>query len=226
MLSNKTIAKRLLPQIPVKLLLVLLLFLASLITFGFLIREVVIEKEEKIDSYLFSLFPGPASADTINTMELISYLGSGIFLLPAYLLIIAYTFRKRRFLLGIHIMIIAVSGYVLVYGLKLLFERSRPGSPLIETLKNYSFPSGHTVSAFIFCSIVVYLTFKSNLAVWWKSLILVGMVCLAFVVGISRVILQVHYPTDVIAGASVGMIWVMLGFWLLNKLKIKRISNK
>ena len=221
-MSNKSITKRLLPQIPARLLSVLLLFFVSLLILGFVINEVVIDKEEEIDAYFYTLLPEHASNETVKNMERVSLLGSGIILLPAYILILGYLLYKRKFLLAINIAVIAVSGYALVHGLKAFFERVRPDSQLIETLKNYSFPSGHTVSAFIFSAIVVYLVSRTNLHLVWKLLLALFMICFAISVAISRVILHVHYPTDVIAGATLGVLWVILGFGVLNRIKWKR----
>lgn len=212
-------------QIPVRLLSVLLLLFVSLFVFGFVIHEVVIEKEAVIDTYFYKLLPEKASDDTIKQMERVSLMGSGIILIPAYVLILGYLLYKRKFLLAINIGVIAVSGYALVHGLKEFFERARPGSTVIDTLKNYSFPSGHTVSAFIFCTLMVYLCSKTNIHLIWKLLIASLIICFAASVAISRVLLNVHYPTDVIAGAALGILWVILGFGLLNRIKWKRTKN-
>ena len=203
----------------------LLLLLVSLLVLGFVIHEVVVQKEDEIDNFFYRLLPAETSSNTIRNMEIVSFLASGIVLLPAYILILGYLIYKKKFFLAINTGVIAISGYALVHGLKELFERVRPGTQLVETLKNYSFPSGHTVSAFIFCAIVVYLISRTNLQIIWKFLISLVMICFAISVAISRVILQVHYPTDVIAGATLGVLWVILGFGLLNRIKLERMKK-
>ena len=65
---------------------------------------------------------------------------------------------------GINIAIIAVTSSALMFGLKEFFHRKRPDLPLIRTLDNFSFPSGHALSSFIFCSVLVYLVWKGETA--------------------------------------------------------------
>jgi len=91
--------------------------------------------------------------------------------------------------------------------LKLVLRRSRPHNLDIRTLgfRSYSFPSGHAFGTVIFYGLFSYLDFKylvrpSNIliaTVVWASIILVG---------VSRVYLKLHYPSDVAAGWLVGLI--------------------
>ena len=103
---------------------------------------------------------------------------------------------------------------LLSLALKALFDRPRPTScPTWCEVSSSSFPSGHSMN-----SAIVYLTLGALLArlvrpVAMKLYILAVALLVSFLVGISRVYLGVHYPSDVLAGWSLGLSWAVL-WWL------------
>jgi undecaprenyl-diphosphatase len=108
-------------------------------------------------------------------------------------------------------LVVAVAGGITISSvLKVLFDRPRPDLVGVARVFTASFPSGHaTLSA------VVYLTLGALLAESasngrLKIFYLASAALLAFIVGVSRVYLGVHYPTDVLAGWSIGGAWAVL----------------
>jgi undecaprenyl-diphosphatase len=106
-------------------------------------------------------------------------------------------------------------GLALSQGLKLLYGRERPplGLHAVEVV-NASFPSGHAM-----LSAAIYLTLGALIARFVahkriKAFAIITAVVLSLLVGISRVYLGVHWPTDVLAGWCVGAAWA-LAWWLL-----------
>jgi len=101
-----------------------------------------------------------------------------------------------------------VGGVILAAILKEAFGRARPDLvPRLETVSSASFPSGHSVM-----SAVVYLTLAVMLARIFASMrVRVYVICVAvtvsLLVGVSRMFLGVHYPSDVLAGWIVGFAW-------------------
>jgi undecaprenyl-diphosphatase len=109
-----------------------------------------------------------------------------------------------------------LSGVALTFGLKLLFERPRPGSGTLEWLVTPSFPSGHSLlSALIYLSLGVMLARIAD-SIRIKVYYLVVAMLLTFLVGISRVYLGAHYPTDVLAGWTLGLVWASV-WWLIAR---------
>ncbi|MBX4197410.1 phosphatase PAP2 family protein [Candidatus Saccharibacteria bacterium] len=91
--------------------------------------------------------------------------------------------------------------------LKLLLHRRRPNDLRITTLgvRSYSFPSGHAFGTVIFYGLFAYLDYKYLNKTWHLVVtgLLIGIIGL---IGISRVYLKAHYPSDVIGGWLLGLI--------------------
>ena len=106
-------------------------------------------------------------------------------------------------------------GYGASLALKSAYGRARPTIvPPLDQVSSTSFPSGHAM-----CSAIFYLTMGALLAHAMprqreKIYLIAAAGGLMFLIGFSRVLLGVHYPTDVLAGWSAGTVWA-LGCWLL-----------
>lgn len=102
--------------------------------------------------------------------------------------------------------------------LKRLFERARPDVfPPLTTGHSYSFPSGHTTSAAAFYGLLAVWLWRTQHRAW---AVLAGLWVLA--VGVSRVYLGVHYPSDVLAGLALGVIWIFVVMHIYDKYKERR----
>lgn len=102
---------------------------------------------------------------------------------------------------------------------KLTFQRLRPvEASLLES--SYSFPSGHATGAVAFYGFIGYLLIRTTLT--WKGQVRLFFAFLVLVVliGLSRIVLGVHYVSDVWAGYLVGSLWLIVGItlteWLSN----------
>jgi undecaprenyl-diphosphatase len=114
------------------------------------------------------------------------------------------------------LMLLAVGGGIALNNLlKLVFARQRPyvmaASPRVFTT---SFPSGHaTLSAIAYLTIGTLLARASPSAAVAVYLMAIA-VSLTMLIGLSRIYLGVHYPTDILAGWCVGAVWA-IGCWVL-----------
>ncbi len=98
---------------------------------------------------------------------------------------------------------------------KYWIARVRPDlEPHLVVVKTSSFPSGHATSSMIF-----YLTLALALTAGtrWNRAAAAGAVLLSLLVGLSRVMLGVHWPSDVIGGWAFGMLWVLLTLKLAKR---------
>jgi undecaprenyl-diphosphatase len=128
--------------------------------------------------------------------------------------------RKYRAAL---LLLLAVVGALLVSTLlKEIFDRPRPTVvPHLTYVSTSSFPSGHsTLSAAVYLtlgSLLARMSERRRLKVYFLSFALL----ITVLVGVSRVFMGVHYPTDVLAGWSVGLAWATLCWLVARKLQHK-----
>ncbi|WP_343229048.1 phosphatase PAP2 family protein [Rhizobium setariae] len=138
---------------------------------------------------------------------------------------VIFLFLVRRRITAIFLMLSVLGGWVLSNGLKLGFSRPRPEIvPHLVEVHDLSFPSGHAM-----LSAVAYLTLGLLLAQTQKSRVLrcyfVGIaIFLTVLVGVSRVYLGVHFPTDVLGGWCAGAAWACL-CWLIARRLIPEVER-
>ena len=142
-------------------------------------------------------------------MVLVSFLGGSTFLLITSTTALLYLLRKKYFHDAALFGFTFVTGVLLNLLLKHVIARARPDiEPLIHEIF-YSFPSGHSMNAFVFYSLLAYLTYhftKDRFLTGVVSVICTGIILF---IGISRVYLGVHYPSDVLAGYLAGAGWFL-----------------
>ncbi len=142
-------------------------------------------------------------------------LGSIIVLVIITLAVVGYLFLAGRSAVAWLTLIAVFGGIVLSDLLKFAFGRARPDvvTPLARVFTT-SFPSGHaTLSAITYLTIGAILARSqpsSTISVYFMSLA----AFLTMLIGVSRIYLGVHYPTDVLAGWCIGAAWAM-GCWAI-----------
>lgn len=141
---------------------------------------------------------------------LVTWLGSLYVLLPLCVVLFAVSFLFRKFAAGVFLLLSLTGASAITHLLKNLVARPRPASEdvLVAMPADFSFPSAHTSQATAFFLALCVIAVR-ELKPPVKPAIWVVYVTLAGLVGYSRLYLQVHYFTDVIAGAAVGILWVL-----------------
>jgi undecaprenyl-diphosphatase len=140
----------------------------------------------------------------ITALGSFSLLGIVVLLVFAYLLLVG----KQR--TGWFMVFAVVSGTAISTVLKMLFDRPRPDLTGVAEVFTASFPSGHaTVSAVVFLTIGAMLA-EASPERQLKRFFIATAIGLTVLVGVSRIYLGVHYPTDVLAGWSLGAAWALL----------------
>lgn len=92
--------------------------------------------------------------------------------------------------------------------LKRVINRSRPALEHLVTVNTLSYPSGHAMSAMAFYGFLMFLSLRYTTVRWVRYGVVAILSLVILSVGISRIYLGVHYPSDVAAGFIGGMIWI------------------
>lgn len=182
---------------------------AALVLFIWLGREIGGGEAFTLDQWARQMVPTLASPGLTAAMRAASLYGGPSILVPAGIAV-ALAFLLHGWRRGALLVIVTMAGAgVLNWLLKLSFARARPEAFFDYPLPgSHSFPSGHALyAASVFGGLAALLTARLRqrslrIAVWSGAAVLV------LLVGVSRVYLGVHYPSDVVAGYAVGVVWV------------------
>ncbi|GAC1432269.1 MAG: phosphatase PAP2 family protein [Chitinophagaceae bacterium] len=224
MMKNRK--QSLLKLVPLEILVIAGIFLLSLFVFSFIVHEALFEQEDVFDKNVIHFFSAHSSETLIEAMKRITFFGSTTFLFPAYIVLLAWYIFKKKFQYALDIGIIALSSTAMMFALKKVFHRHRPPFPIIKGITGYSFPSGHALSSFIFCTILIYLVWKGTLSPAIKPLLIFFLSLCPIAIGLSRIILNVHYATDVIGGFCLAIAWVIASFEILKKIRNERLPGE
>lgn len=137
--------------------------------------------------------------------------GTNAVVLPVMLLVAAWLWRKRHEpVLGLQLVVVSAGAFLLNPAMKYLFDRLRPALyPLRGMYFWASYPSGHAIlSTALFFTIALLL----HRARGWRWPFVVA-AALVLITCYSRLYLAVHWPTDIIGGLLIGVVW-LLGTWL------------
>ena len=137
----------------------------------------------------------------IGDWPFLTILGIAIF---AFLLYIKW---KREALI---FLITNAGELVLNVSLKAFYQRARPEALVDYSLPpSYSFPSGHALGSFCFFGVLAWLMASNVDTSGRKWMIYLSAALLILAIGLSRIYLGVHYPSDVVAGYVVGGVWTL-----------------
>ncbi|MGH3326841.1 MAG: phosphatase PAP2 family protein [Streptomycetales bacterium] len=165
--------------------------------------------------------------DVVAAMGLVTHLGGAIALLiVAVLGGLAVGVARRSWAPPILLAVTLVGAGVAVWVLKGLIARPRPPAALAVYIeRGYGFPSGHTTHAtagYLMLAVLVTVTARRR---WVRVTAWVSAMLVVAAVGVSRVVLGVHAPSDVLAGWLLGLSWVALVasvWWSLKRTRLVR----
>jgi len=198
-----------------EVLLGILFSLWSVLIFIYVTNIVTLGKTDAWDSYILQAIISTRSNVLTPVMKVFSFLGSEAIIFGSVVAIIFLGLRKHRKEAFIFT-IILIMGLLATIFLKTSYEIPRPVVDAIRVEESFSYPSGHAINSLLFYSTLSYFVFHftKSLTKTIISFTLTGI--LISLIGISRIYLGVHYPSDVIAGYIAGF-WLFVTIILIDK---------
>ncbi len=196
--------------------------IASLLIFLKLTGEIMEKEVFPIDSQILAFFYHARTPLLTTFMVSITNLGGGVMIGLAVFVMIVFLIKKYFKEALIFAFLFCMSGINNVL-LKNLIKRNRPHYHPLIIEKDYSFPSGHAMNSFVFYFTLSYLLFhitknkKLSIGVACLS------ACLVFLIGVSRIYLGVHYPSDVVGGYVGGFVWFVSVLFIQKTLAVYKV---
>jgi membrane-associated phospholipid phosphatase len=140
-------------------------------------------------------------------MAAATFAGMNVVLLGSTAVIAVALLVARRTREALFLPVVVAGSIVLNTAMKLVFQRPRPDLPWATAPPDFSFPSGHAMNSMAFALAVALVTWRL-FGPRWGAVAFVVAVASAGLIGLSRIYLGVHYPSDVLAGFATAALWV------------------
>lgn len=184
----------------------------SLLIFIILSILVLNKKDIYLDSIVYKSISKYISNDLTSVIKYLTYFGSALVVISVTLFTLIFVKNKKySFYMALNLIIITILQLIL----KNIFTRSRPLDINLITETGYSFPSGHSLTAFVFYGFIIYLIYVSKIKN--KKIYITLFSLLIIVTGLSRIYLGVHFFTDVIGGFSFALSYLIIYISLVKR---------
>ena len=199
---------------PVALIIGLEVLVGSVISgFSFILlaklSDTVLDKEKILfDTIITQFIYTFRSPLMTQIMFFITSLGS-YFLIAGSVVILLFLLYKNHRKEAVLFSLIVLMGAIINSLLKIIIQRPRPTFLPLIIEKDYSFPSGHSMDSFVFFITVAYFAYHFTRNKKLSTIISIVCIILIILIGISRIYLGVHYPSDVLGGYIAGLLWFL-----------------
>ena len=159
----------------------------------------------------FSGFRTPALMGFFSIVTAFGYWGVVLAMATA-VSILLWLGRRSQYVVSLWIVL--AGNQISVNVLKAIFARARPELAYYSE-SSYSFPSGHSAVSVAFFGFMMYLVTRERIVAAGIA-VTVGVLAI-LLIGMSRLVLDVHYLSDVLSGYLVGAVWALFGIWLVAR---------
>jgi undecaprenyl-diphosphatase len=197
----------------------------ALFLFAWLGNEMLEGDTRHFDQIVRECVHGYASPGMTRAMNVISLLGYNVLIVELVIALVVFArLRWRR--AAVWLTVAMAGSLVLDLTLKYIYHRTRPTAYFGMAPHSYSFPSGHAMCSFCFYGVLAGLLSARTKPLGWRILIWFTAAALVIAIGLSRIYLGVHYPSDVVAGYLAAAVWVGTIIVLDHVRKVRKHSKK
>lgn len=182
-----------------------------LAVFGFFAFTIQTRGSSAIDEPVILMMRSQVSPFLTETFKLVTFWGSAPAIIGLAVTITVILRRRELHPAYSSLPAAAVAGgWLINVGLKNCFHRLRPDSLPLVTESGFSFPSAHAMVSICLYGAIAFLVWKYAASRRTRWFVTLGLGLLTLSIGISRIYLGVHYPSDVTAGFAAGGLWLIL----------------
>ncbi|WP_042463849.1 phosphatase PAP2 family protein [Neobacillus dielmonensis] len=198
-----------------------------LICFSILSLQISENSLLSFDSKMISLIQGLETPWLTVIMKFFTFVGSAPIVILLCLICLYILYKLLHHYTELILFVSVVLGSALLNQLlKQIFHRARPDLHRLVEISGYSFPSGHAMNAFTVYGILAFLLWKHQKTKWRRVCLIVVSTAMILLIGMSRIYLGVHYPTDIIGGYLASGVWVTTAILFFQYYKEKRYNRK
>lgn len=202
---------------------ILNILLLTLITLLIIFVSINANFITKIDNFMFNLVEIFRSPIFSNIFLFITYLGETLTIITLLILSLIFL-KKKSFPL---IFLCSISAFI-SFVIKNLVKRARPVGQFVNNLifnypfpESYSFPSGHSQNSLVFYFVLAFILIDNFYKGKHKKLLLSLSLILPLLIMLSRIVLGVHYFSDVLCGLLLGFL-IILNYMFYLKIKFNK----
>ena len=183
-----------------------ILLISLIIFFIFITTLVIYNKISFIDSNVYNFLISFKNDSLTNFFRFVTKFSNVAFLV-IFVLIVLLILRNKD---AVFVIFNLIFLRLLNYAIKIIIKRDRPNILRLIKIGEYSFPSGHAMISMGVYGYLIYLIYKKIKNPYIKYLGIIILSLLIILIGISRIYLGVHYFSDVVAGYTLSLIYLII----------------
>lgn len=187
---------------------------------------VEMDKLINFDHHIITYVQGVESEALTLFMKFLSFIGDTVPVIVLTLLSALFLYRVLHHRVEVILLLGTMAGSTLLnLLLKYIFQRTRPEINQIVFEEGFSFPSGHSMAAFSLYGMLTFLLWRHIKTRLGRGTILTVNGLMIALIGLSRIYLGAHYPSDVIAAYAASGFWLFTVIWFYQYLQERKYKT-